>query len=135
MVSVINGKLSPKNTEAIIQIIGNDDPYGTFEITPLRTRVVEQNTSLQLSITRRGGSLGIVRVSYQTFVPSSSVTYATPNVDFVAVSNAVNFVKGQTEAKINITIIGDGIPEADEYFMVNLTEARLLGSHEIVGML
>lgn len=136
LLSVTNGKLSTKNTKATINVIGNDDPYGIFEIMPAKSRAQEQNSSLQLTISRRGGSLGAVRVSFQTFVPTPpSVSYATPGVDFVPVIDSVDFIQGQTEAKINISIIGDEIPEADEIFMVNLTSVQLIGSFEFVGML
>ena len=134
LTSVSNGKLSSRNIEATIRIVSNDDPYGSFEISPPRFRVQERNQSLQLTISRRGGSLGFVRVSYQTFVPSTSVRYATPNIDFVAVSDTVDFIEGQIEATINVTVIGDEVPEADEYFMVNVTAVRLVGAYEIVGM-
>ena len=134
LTSVSSGKLSSRNIEATIRIFSNDNPYGSFEISPARLRVQERNQSLQLSISRRGGSLGFVRASYQTFVPSTSVGYATPNVDFVAVSGSVDFMEGQVEAAVNVTVIGDEVPEADEYFMVNLTAVRLIGAYEIVGM-
>ena len=134
LTSVTNGKLASQNTEAVIRISSNDDPYGTFEISPSLSRVQERNDSLQLTISRRGGSLGLVRVSYQTFVPSANMRYATPNVDFMSVSDTVDFARGQIHANINITIIGDDVPEADEYFMVNLTTVRLIGASQRFGM-
>ena len=134
LTSVTNGKLASQNIEATIRITANDDPYGTFEIAPPQSRVQERNHSLQLTILRRGGSLGLVTVSYQTFVPSANIMYATPNVDFVAVSDAAVFTEGQTEARINITIIGDDTPESDQHFFVNLTAVHMPGVKQSVGM-
>ena len=135
LTSVSNGKLSTRNTKATIHISGNDDPYGVFEIGPPQARVQENNATLKLTVSRGGGSLGMVRVSYQTFVPEarSSLASASPGLDFIAVSDTFDFVEGQTEAIVNITIIGDNSPEPDEYFMVNLTAVRLTGASEYVG--
>ena len=134
LTSVTNGKLASQNIEATIRITANDDPYGTFEIAPPQSRVQERNHSLQLTILRRGGSIGLVRVSYQTFVPSANVMYATPNVDFVAVSDAAVFLEGQRETRINITIIADETPESDEHLFVNLTAVHIAGEYQSVGM-
>lgn len=74
-----------------------------------------------------GQMMFAVRLSAPSAVPVS-VTFATvdglatvADSDFIPVAGIVEFAPGEVEKLVPITVVGDGITELDEYFLVELS--------------
>eukprot|EP00794_Sanderia_malayensis_P009868 gene9868-10878_t len=128
LVNVSRGRIEQLNKTLTIQISANDDPYGLFVLPSSPIRQTEGNKTINIAISRQRGSLGSVRVFFQTV----STSTALANVDYQPISDSVVFMDGQTTANINVTIFDDEIPESDETILVNLTSVVLLNGTEIL---
>jgi len=88
-------------------------------------------TNFEFILTRTGNLEGSSLVSYETADDT-----ATSPADYISQSETVTFVSGQAQEIITIGVIGDGIPESDEKFNVNLlscTDCKFKGSNTPVG--
>uniref|UniRef100_A0A1I8J347 Cadherin domain-containing protein n=1 Tax=Macrostomum lignano TaxID=282301 RepID=A0A1I8J347_9PLAT len=131
------GTIDPKKAQATLIIRANDNPYGVFSISDVYRpiRVEEVSEPANIRITRSGGSMGAVRISYRTLSHAETFPFlpivvdrATENADFAAVTGYVDMSPGQTSATFSVGILDDPIPEPDESFFVVLTGIRLLNS-------
>ena len=101
---------------AVLTIIDNDvAPAGTLQFSAATYSVAENGGNATITITRTGGSAGVVGV---TFATSNST--ATAPSDYTAVTQTVSFANGDTANKtVSIPIIDDTLVEGNE--TVNLT--------------
>ena len=126
------GRLADDGTRSNVTISASDDPYGVFVFALSQLAVMESNVTVNLTVTRKSGTQGVVRVSYHSINPSmANVRMATPNVDYIPISGAVVFGDGQKNATIGLHVLDDVMPEAAETVMVNLTDVQLLSGHPV----
>ena len=79
----------PANTRSSITVAASDNPYGTIRfVAPFRFNVSESAGAVNLSLTRFGGTIGQLRVSFTT----SSAT-ATPGIDYTPSSGGRRLIK------------------------------------------
>jgi hypothetical protein len=92
---------------------------GTVQLKALPPSVSEGAGSVDIVVTRSGGSSGAVSVAVATEAGT-----ATTGQDFVATSTTVQFADGDAADKIvSIPLVNDGIPEGTETFKVSMTSA------------
>src|SRR5262245_268377 len=92
---------------------------GTVQLKAMPPSVSEGAGSVDIVVTRSGGSTGAVSVAVATEAGT-----ATAGQDFVATSTTVQFAVGDAADKIvSIPLVNDGIPEGAETFRVNMTSA------------
>ncbi|UYV16554.1 putative Ig domain-containing protein [Porphyrobacter sp. ULC335] len=99
--------------------ISDDDDLPTISIGDVG--VFEGNsgiTNAQLTVSLSAPSGQVVTVSFAT----GSQTAAQP-ADYTGIIGTLTFTPGQTAQLINVAVIGDTVPEADETFLVNLSGA------------
>lgn len=72
-------------------------------------------TTIATFTVSRAGGTGAFSVDYQTANGT-----ATEGVDYQAASGTLTFAEGQTTASVQVTVLGDTLPEADETFFLNL---------------
>ena len=90
-----------------------DSAQGTFSITA--TGGASEGNTLQLTVSRSGGSSGAVSVAWDTQPSSASI------LDFVSAAGVLNWADGDaTEKTISIGLIADGFAEDPERFFVRL---------------
>ncbi|XP_076465116.1 adhesion G-protein coupled receptor V1-like isoform X2 [Babylonia areolata] len=109
-----------------IVIEKNDNAEGIIEFENAAVMVQEEAQMAQISVIRRTGSFGVVRVSYQT----QTIT-ATAGVDYLPSTGTLQLEDGQKAAMINVTLLDDEIQEFEEKFNVTLsnpTGGVLLGN-------
>ncbi len=83
--------------------------------------VVNERDNLTVELRLKEARGDLVSLTVQSF--SSGPNAATPNVDFVPVSETVEFLPGQISATLDVTIIDDTIVEPDETFLLRITDA------------
>ncbi|KAI6651569.1 hypothetical protein LOD99_5177 [Oopsacas minuta] len=116
------------DTQVMISIQASDYPHGLFNF-PLgqRSVTVEEGNTFSLTINRQFGTTGDIRVNYSTSIPT--LNPATPDQDYTQIDTAyVDFTSGITTRMIDITVLHDTVPEADERFDVLLISAELLSA-------
>ena len=96
---------------------------GKFEFSAATYSVAENGGSLNVTITRVGGSAGTVTVQYRTLdgatgKPSDQTAYA--GSDYSSKSGTVTFAPGETSKVISIPITNDTRVEKNEFFTVEL---------------
>ncbi|XP_030832667.1 adhesion G-protein coupled receptor V1 isoform X3 [Strongylocentrotus purpuratus] len=100
------------------------DPYGIVGFTDSSRQLVVQESDQQVSLVleRAVGTLGSVRITYNT------VAYtAVPGEDYTAVtSGAVTLANTQRSATIIVPLLEDLEPELDKIFFVNITGVQRL---------
>lgn len=74
-----------------------------------------------MAVNRSLGSLGSVRVTYQT-----SGNTADSGVDFAPASGRLLFTPGQTSQQVSLHIYDDSFPEGPEVFFLNITAVELV---------
>nr|XP_014349406.1 PREDICTED: G-protein coupled receptor 98 [Latimeria chalumnae] len=147
-VELVNATASVKNRPSIGQpnastvvIAMNGDAFGVFLIystSPnatdkgLSLEVREQpQTTVQLVIERRGGSLGQVTVEWRVVGGT-----ATRNLDFIEDGEVLTFKEGEMRKTITLTILDDTEPEDNETIVISLTSteggSRILPSSDTV---
>jgi len=101
--------------------IMDDEPRASISgaANVLEGNTGETNKFMTFTITLSNSSADIVEVNYATAAYGS----ATAGSDFVAKTGTATFNPGQLTKDITIDIIGDRLPESDEYLYVNLTGA------------
>lgn len=90
-----------------------DSVQGTFSITA--TGGASEGNTLQLTVSRSGGSSGAVSVAWDTQPGSASI------LDFVSATGVLSWADGDaTDRTISIGLIADGFAEEPERFFVRL---------------
>ncbi len=106
--------------------IKNDDAAPTLSIAD--SRLVEGDfgtTQLALTVSLSNPASQDVTFDWATAV-DVGVNVATAGVDFTAVgTTTVTIPAGQTSATLNVPVSGDAVSEADETFLVNLSNAQM----------
>jgi hypothetical protein len=94
----------------------NPPQPGTLQFSAASFTVMENDTSLEISVTRTAGSKGTVSVQYR--ITGGTATVGT---DYTMTPYTLNWADGDTEAK-NFTVnpINDSDPEGDETFTIEL---------------
>jgi len=122
LTNVSHGRLG-KETTAMLTVLASDDPYGLFVFSDSSrlVRVAEANAVITLSIQRRKGLMGRVRVTYRTLRDTDAAPYSTPGVgrasagnDFEAVVESVIFSANQSEVNVTLSVLDDAEPERAE---------------------
>ncbi|XP_022110249.1 G-protein coupled receptor 98-like isoform X2 [Acanthaster planci] len=125
--------LDPQGSTASITVQASDEPHGVFSFAQGSevVSIAEGNTTVQLFVDRKFGSIGQVRVFYEAKVGSldpalPAVNLAQDGQDFLGGPNFLDFEDGQSVGEIAVTINEDDIPELNEVFLVNLTAVQIL---------
>ncbi|XP_032809135.2 adhesion G-protein coupled receptor V1 isoform X2 [Petromyzon marinus] len=104
-------------TSREIVILQNDDPGGTFEISPFtqgHVFVKESPSSMvAVRVVRHGGSLLPCLLRYHV-VPEGSL-------QFMGSNGILDFSPGDTEKELSLVPQADGIPELDETYLLQLS--------------
>nr|Q6JAN0.1 RecName: Full=Adhesion G-protein coupled receptor V1; AltName: Full=G-protein coupled receptor 98; AltName: Full=Monogenic audiogenic seizure susceptibility protein 1 homolog; AltName: Full=Very large G-protein coupled receptor 1; Flags: Precursor [Danio rerio]AAT07468.1 very large G-protein coupled receptor-1 [Danio rerio] len=129
-----HGRLG-KETTATLTVLASDDPYGLFVFSDNTrpVRVAEANALVALTIQRRKGLMGRVRVAYRTLRDTDTVLYSTPGVgrasegnDFIAVVDSVIFSANQSEVNVTLRVLDDNEPERAESVFLELVSVTLI---------
>lgn len=97
---------------AIVLIMGNDEPHGI--VGWRRTVVLAQeseaiNSTVQLVVERRQGSLGDIAITYETIQAASNSSTnekpAVPYQDFIPVANQIVMADGVNFTTIYVNVI------------------------------
>ncbi|RXN21226.1 G- coupled receptor 98-like protein [Labeo rohita] len=132
--NVSHGRLG-KETTATLTVLASDDPYGLFAFSDSNRpiRVPEANAVITLTIQRRKGLMGRVRVSYRTLRDTDAAPYSTPGVgrasagnDFVPVVESVIFSANQSEVNVTLRVLDDEEPERAESVFLELVSVTLV---------
>lgn len=114
------------NTDTAVTATFNTAMPGTLAFAQTAQSTAEGAT-LQVAVTRSGGTNGAVAVSYQT----NNGTASAPG-DYTSTSGSLNWADGDGASKqISVPIAADGAAEADETFTLTLsnpTNNATLGS-------
>ena len=96
---------------------------GKLELTSNGYSVSEDGGTLNVTVTRVGGSDGTVSVQYRTLDGASGISSsqtAWGGADYTSTSGVVTFAPGETSKVISIPIKNDTSIETSEYFSVEL---------------
>jgi len=109
------------NRNAEITIIENDlmPPAGSLQFEQASYSVNENiaGGTLNIMVTRMGGSFGKISVDYTTLDGTATVA----NQDYLPVNGVLDFADGELSKNITISINDDNIFEGDETFSINLS--------------
>lgn len=134
LLNVSHGRLGIQ-TVSTLTVLASDDPYGLFLFSERSRpiRVEEADTLVVLTIQRRKGLMGRVRVTYRTLRDTDPVPYFTPSVgrassgiDFVSILESVTFSANQSEANVTVRILDDKEPERAESVFVEISSVMLV---------
>ena len=105
---------------ATVTIVEDDVPpaAGNLKFSGARYTVREDAGTVQITVTRTGGSFGVVGVEY-----ASTDDSAIAGSDYVASSGTLTFADGEMSQRIDLTIIDDSVFEGNENFMMQLSNA------------
>ena len=114
-----NGLALGANTTATVTVT-SDDPQplpGAVSLSQAAYTVSETGGSLAVSVSRSGGSSGVVSISYATANGG-----ATAGQDYTATSGVLSWADGETGAKtFSIPLTDDTLVENNETFTISLT--------------
>lgn len=117
------------STKKVVKFEGDAVPGATGTISaPTAISVVEENSTLNVAITRASGITGAASVDY-TIIGQT----ATAGADFTAGSGTLTWAAGTGGAKfISIPVLADSLTEANETFRVTLgnVTGATLGSRD-----
>ncbi|XP_061673206.1 adhesion G-protein coupled receptor V1 isoform X2 [Syngnathoides biaculeatus] len=116
-------KLSPTAQHASITMAASDNPYGVFSLTQQQISTIEEEQTVNVTISRTWGNLGSVWVTYQT-----SSNTAVSGEDFVPASGRLLFTPGLTSQHVSVHIHDDSLPEGPEIFYFNITNVDLVNA-------
>ncbi|XP_061753493.1 adhesion G-protein coupled receptor V1 [Nerophis ophidion] len=134
LVNVSHGRLGAR-TRAILTVLASDHPYGVFVFSndTRPVRLPEGDSVVGLSILRKKGLTGQVRVTYRTLRETDPAPYRTSGVgrategrDFAPLFESVVFLANQSEANIAVRVFDDEDPERDESVFVQLIGVQLV---------
>ena len=100
--------------------ISDDDPLpvGSVQFSAGTYSVAENGTSVQVTVTRTGGSAGAITVNY-----TSSNGTALAGSDYTATAGTLSFADGVTSRSFSVPIVNDSVPEPSESFTLTLSNA------------
>jgi hypothetical protein len=99
---------------------------GSVQFSAASYQVIEDVGFTTITVTRSGGSLGMLAVDYAT-----SDISATAGQDYVAASGTLTFADGEVSKTFNVAILDDSVYEPDEQIGLTLKSnsgLELLGS-------
>jgi hypothetical protein len=102
---------------------GSSDP-GVFGFSSTAYSVDENVASLAVTVTRSGGATGEVSVDFAAAVDPAATDPAAAGADFVPAAEALVFADGETSRTMNVSIVDDGLTEADEDFRLSLSNPQ-----------
>ncbi|GAB5567024.1 adhesion G-protein coupled receptor V1 isoform X4 [Prionailurus iriomotensis] len=117
------GILSESRSTAGITVVASDFPYGRFSFSHEQLRVSEEAKRVNITVIRSGGSLGPVRLWYETVSGT-----AEAGLDFIPAVGELLFEAEEMAKSVPIEILDDGLPEGPEEFSLVITKVELLGS-------
>ncbi len=99
---------------------------GVIEFSTTSYNVVENESSVTVSVSRKNGSYGEVAIDYLTISGSSDIEgEAVVDSDFTEASGTLTWAHGDTADKtFTVTILDDSIHEPQEFFRVALQNPR-----------
>lgn len=104
--------------------IQNDDGFGSFSVADFSIAEGDGGTTDgSFTVTRSGGSTGIVSVDYVVTLPGG-VGGADSSDVAISTSGTLFFAQGQTSATINGLILGDLTLEPNEIYTVTLSNPQ-----------
>jgi hypothetical protein len=105
---------------ANVTIMEDDPPpaAGSLQFSAPGFSVRENGGSVQVTVSRTGGSAGAVGVDYATTDGSS-----TAGSDYTADTGTLSFADGETSQSFSVAILDDTLFEGDEGFSVSLSNA------------
>ncbi|MCX8156409.1 MAG: hypothetical protein N3J91_08190 [Verrucomicrobiae bacterium] len=106
-------------TNAVLTIVDNDFGPGVLGFPVLTYQAGENAGTVNITVRRTSGSLGIVSVDYQV-VPGS----ATAGADFVVASGTLQFADGETAKSFPVRILDDSLSEGNETVLLVLSNPR-----------
>ena len=103
---------------SILTVSENDPvpPSGSLQFSAVSYRVAENGTTATITVTRAGGSFGMVGVDY-----ASADGSAMAGSDYMAVSGHLSFVDGVVSQTFSVDIVDDADYESDESLHLNLS--------------
>lgn len=102
---------------AVVTIIDNSAvSAGVLQMATANYRVSEDGGSIEVTVTRTGGTGGVVQVNYATANGT-----ATSGADYSAQTGTLTFQNGQSSARLRVPISNDLAAEADETFTITLS--------------
>ncbi|MCU7846047.1 MAG: thrombospondin type 3 repeat-containing protein [Candidatus Thiodiazotropha sp. (ex Monitilora ramsayi)] len=106
-------------SQAVLTISENDPvpASGTLQFSASDYTVAENGGSASVTVTRTGGTSGMVSVSYAT-----SDQTATASNDYTVTSGEVTFADGVSSQAINVPILDDMLYEGDESLCLTLSD-------------
>lgn len=110
-----NATIDPVQNQAVGTIL-NDDPIPTLSID--NVEISEDNTNAVLTVTRTGQTTEVITVDYTTVDDD-----AKAGDDYTSASGTLVFLANETTKKITVPVLGDGLSEANEKFLVKLSGA------------
>ncbi|TWU42045.1 Calx-beta domain-containing protein [Novipirellula artificiosorum] len=103
-----------------VTITDNDEPAvvaGVLSISPANRTVDEDSGTATFTVTRTGGSDGVITVKYATANGT-----ATAGADYTATSGTLEFADGETSKSFTVPILEDAIDEPNETFTVTISD-------------
>lgn len=91
-------------------------PPGNFQVDPAGLRISENGGTALITVTRQGGTGGVVTVDYTT----GDIT-ATAGADYTATAGTLTFADGETTKDILISLTDDSDDKLAETFSVSLS--------------
>lgn len=112
--SVFKPRLDAENTLAQVVIAANDGTMGQLEFSHefLFLNTTEKNKTLKIAVRRALGTYGDVSV----FIYSQTRLNALLNRDYGFSARELYFQSGENLKSVDVTILDDELPEADESF-------------------
>jgi len=105
------------NNHSVIIVDDDVAQPGNLEFSRADTSVTENGTSATLTVTRKGGIAGTVKVDYSTVAGT-----ATVGSDYTATSGTLTFTEGVITQTITIPLVDDTLVEGNETFKVNISK-------------
>lgn len=108
-------------TTTTATILDNEPPppAGVLQFSGIEYSAFEDGVSALVTVTRTGGSLGVVSIDYSTSDDS-----AIAGQDYQEALGTLMFADGETNQMIVIQILDDAVFEATEQFQVTLSNAQ-----------
>jgi uncharacterized delta-60 repeat protein/uncharacterized repeat protein (TIGR01451 family) len=103
-------------TNSILTVVNNNYIYGNIALSAASFTVVEANTNLVLTVTRKNGTAGSVKVDYFTTDGT-----AINSINYKTTKGSLIFADGETTKTVTVPILRDGqVSLANKTFTFNL---------------
>ena len=128
-----NATIARKSATATI--IDNDAPSGTPQVSIGDLVVDEADGTANFVITLDRPSASVVSIDYATQdgAPITGAAAAQAGSDYVAASDTLNFLPGETAKTVKVQLINDTLPEGAEAFSLKLSNLVGATSLDPVG--